>query len=83
MLRRIVDGDPLARVDITTSSNRDEALRRRALRVAALVVAFTALLEFTAAPARVGVNLFTVEAVLVGGALVALADSVRRLAVAG
>jgi hypothetical protein len=55
-------------------------LRRRTLRVAGLVVAFTALFELTGAPVQIGINLFTAEAVLVVGALVALGDSVRRLA---
>jgi ubiquinone biosynthesis protein len=82
VLRRVVDGDMLARVDITTTARRDDGLRRRTLRVAGVVVAFTALFELTAAPARIGVNLFTAEAVLVGSALAVLADSVRRLALA-
>lgn len=82
VLRRLVDGETLARVDITTSPRGDDRLRRRTLRVAGLVVAFTAVFELTGAPVRLGVNLFTVEAVLVVGALVALGDSVRRLAVA-
>jgi ubiquinone biosynthesis protein len=80
VLRRIVDGDSLARVDVTTTGRRDDRLRRRTLRVAGLVVAFTALFELTGAPVQIGINLFTAEAVLVVGALVALGDSVRRLA---
>lgn len=83
VLRRLVEGETLARVDITTTSRRDDRLRRRTLRTAGLVVAFTAVFELTAAPAGFGVNLFTAEAVLVAAALLALADSVRRLAVAG
>jgi ubiquinone biosynthesis protein len=82
VLRRLVDGDTLARVDITTTGRRDDRLRRRTLRVAGVVVAFTAVFELTGAPARLGVNLFTAEAVLVVGALAVLGDSVRRLAVA-
>ena len=80
VLRRIVDGDSLARVDVTTTGRRDDRLRRRTLRVAGLVVAFTALFELTGAPVQIGINLFTAEAVLVVGALLALGDSVRRLA---
>lgn len=82
VLRRLVEGDSLARVDITTSSRGDDRLRRRALRVSGFVVAFTALFELTAAPVQLGVNVFTVEAMLIVGALVVLGDSVRRLAVA-
>jgi len=82
VLRRLMDGETLARVDITTTGRRDDRLRRRTLRVAGVVVAFTALFELTGAPVQVGINLFTAEAVLVVGALVALGDSVRRLAVA-
>ncbi|MFI5178956.1 MAG: ABC1 kinase family protein [Vicinamibacterales bacterium] len=82
VLRRIVDGDTLARVDITTTARRDDRLRRRTLRLAGVVVAFTALFELTAAPVRIGVNIFTAEAALVGGALAVLADSIRRLALA-
>jgi predicted unusual protein kinase regulating ubiquinone biosynthesis (AarF/ABC1/UbiB family) len=83
VLRRLVDGETLARVDITTVGRGDGRLRRRTLRLAGLVVAFTALFELTGAPPQVGVNLFTAEAVLMGGALLALGDSVRRLASAG
>jgi ubiquinone biosynthesis protein len=82
VLRRITDGDTLARVDIASTGRADDQLRRRTLRVAGVAVAFTALFELSGAPAELGVNLFTVEAVLVVGALVALGDSVRRLAVA-
>lgn len=82
VLRRIVDGDTLARVDITTSARRDERLRRRTMRAAGMVVAFTALFELTGAPVQIGINLFTAEALLVVGALVALGDAVRKLAVA-
>jgi ubiquinone biosynthesis protein len=83
VFRRLVEGETLARVDITTIGRRDDRLRRRTLRLAGVVVAFTALFELTAAVPQVGLNLFTAEAVLVGGALLALGDSVRRLASAG
>ncbi len=82
VLRRIADGDMTARIDITTGHNGDERLRRRTLRLAGLVVALTALIELTAGAARIGVNLFTVEAALAGSALLMLADSVRRLSIA-
>jgi ubiquinone biosynthesis protein len=82
VLRRLADGDTLARVDITTTSRGGDRLRRRAVRVSGVVIAFTALFELTAAPVHVGVNLFTAEAVLIVGALAALVDSVRRLAMA-
>jgi len=83
VLRRIVEGDTLARVDITTVGRSDDRLRRRTLRVAGVVVAFTALFELSGAPPQLGINLFTVEAVLVASALLALGDLVRRLASAG
>ena len=83
VLRRLVDGDSLARVDITTVSRGDVRLRRRTLRLAGVVVAFTALFELTAATPQWGINLFTVEATLIAGALLALGNSVRRLAIAG
>jgi hypothetical protein len=41
------------------------------------------LFELTGAPPQIGVNLFTAEAVLMGGALLARGDSVRRPASAG
>jgi ubiquinone biosynthesis protein len=82
VLRRLMDGDTLAQVDITTTPHRDGRLRRRTLRLAGLVVAFTALFELTAMPVRLGANLVTAEAVLIVGALAALGDSVRRLAIA-
>jgi predicted unusual protein kinase regulating ubiquinone biosynthesis (AarF/ABC1/UbiB family) len=81
VLRRVTEGDSLARVDISTTARRGDRLRRRTLRVAGVAVAFTALFELTGAQPRLGVNLFTVEAVLIVVALVALGDSVRRLAV--
>ncbi len=83
VLRRLVDGDTLARVDITTVAGGDGRLRRRTVRLAGVVVAFTALIELTSAPPALGLNLFTAEAVLIGCALLALGDSVRRLARAG
>jgi ubiquinone biosynthesis protein len=82
VLRRITSGDTLAQIDITTASHRDDRLRRRTVRLAGLVVAFAALFELTAAPTRLGVNVVTVEAMLIVGALAALGDSIRRLAFA-
>ena len=82
VLRRVMEGDPLARVDVTSTGRGDDRLRRRTLRLAGIAVAFTALFELTGAPVQVGWNLFTAQAVLIVAALVALGDSVRRLAAA-
>ena len=83
-LDRLTSGDMLGRVDITTRRSSNGRLSRRTLRVAAVVVTLTAL--FGARPsaprAAFGLNLFTVELALMAGALVLLADSIRRLAAA-
>ena len=80
VLRRIAEGDVSADLDITTGVDRDARLRRQTLRLAGVVVALTALLELTGGPARLGVNIVTAEAVLAGAALLALLNSIRRLA---
>jgi ubiquinone biosynthesis protein len=79
-MQRLVSGDTLARVDITTTTRREGGLARRTLRLTGVLVAFTALFELTAAPPAFGLNLFTAEAVLILTALLMLADSARRLA---
>ena len=81
-LERLTSGDMLARVDIATTASRDGRMTRRTLRLTGVVVAFVALFELAAGPARgpLGLNLFTAEAALMTGALLVLADSVRRLA---
>ena len=43
-------------------------------------MAFVAVFELVVTPAPLGVNLFTVSATLVLGSLLALGDSIRRLA---
>jgi ubiquinone biosynthesis protein len=80
-LERLTAGDMLGRVEITTSGSRDGRMTRRTLRLAGVVVALTALFELAPPAARVpvGLNVFTVEAALLTGALVLLANSVRRL----
>jgi predicted unusual protein kinase regulating ubiquinone biosynthesis (AarF/ABC1/UbiB family) len=83
ILRRIADGDLIARVDLTTAADAGQRRRRRTIRLAGVVVALTALVELTGNTPRFGVNIFTAEAILVGAALVMLAGSVRRLALAG
>ncbi|HSL23711.1 MAG TPA: AarF/UbiB family protein [Vicinamibacterales bacterium] len=83
VLRRVAEGEALGRVDITTIARRDERVRKRTIRLAGIAVAFTALLELTGAAPELGLNLFTVEAALVAGALLLLADSLRELAFAG
>jgi hypothetical protein len=80
LLRRVADAEPLGRIDLRTVGRRESRSRQRAIRVAGVVIAFTALLELTAAPPAIGANLFTAEAVLVAGSLVLLGHSLRRLA---
>ena len=82
VLRRVAEGETLGRVDLTTIARRQKRVRTRTIRLAGLVVAFTALLELTVASPELGLNLFTIEAVLAAGALVMLAGSLRELAVA-
>jgi len=80
ILQRIVEGEVTADLDITTGADRDAKLRRQTLRLAGVVVALIALIELTAGPARLGVNIVTAEAILAGAALLALLNSLRRLA---
>jgi len=80
VLRRLGDGEVTALVDITTAADRDTRRRRRAVRLAGVVVALTALMELTAGEMRFGFNIVIAEAVLAGLALVMLVDAVRRLA---
>lgn len=79
ILRRLADGEMTAHVDVTTPIDQDARYRRRTLRLAGVVVALTALIELTGGPARIGVNMFTIEVVLIGAALLMLVASVRRL----
>jgi ubiquinone biosynthesis protein len=83
ILRRIADGEMVARIDFMPATHSGERLRRRAIRLAGVVVALTALVELTGGVPRFGANLFTAEAVLVVAALVMLGESVRKLSVAG
>lgn len=80
LLRRMVEGDALARVHVDTAGRQDGRLRRRTMRLAGVAIAFVAVFELVASPTAVGANLFTASAALVFGSLVALGDSVRRLA---
>ena len=80
VLQRIVEGEVTADLDITSGVDRDARLRRQTLRWAGVVVALVALIELTAGPARLGVNIVTAEAILTGAALIALLNSIRRLA---
>lgn len=80
LLRRMMEGDALARVHVDTSGPQDGPLRRRTVRLAGVAVAFVAIFELVVTPAPLGVNLFTVSATLVLGSLLALGDSIRRLA---
>ncbi len=83
ILQRLADGEMVARVDVVTTLDADARHRRRTLRLAGVVVAFTALIELTTGPAVIGVNMFTVEAALAGVALVMLVGSLRKLVGAG
>lgn len=80
LLRRVVDGDVTALVDVKTSADTDAPRRRQTIRLAGVFVALAALLEMVGGPARAGLNVVTVTTVLAGLALVALLDSIRRLA---
>jgi hypothetical protein len=82
VLRRVAEGDLTAHVDLTTAPDRDVRLRRRTLRLGGLVVALTALTGLTGGASGVGVNIFTAEALIIAGALVMLAGSVRKLVLA-
>ena len=79
VLQRLADGEMVARVDVTATVDADARHRRRTLRLAGLVVAFTALIELTTGAATIGINMFTAEAVLAGGALIMLVASLRKL----
>lgn len=79
ILQRLADGEMIARVDVTTPNDADARHRRRTLRLAGIVVAFCALIELTTGPATIGINMFTAEAVLAGGALIMLVASLRKL----
>jgi len=80
ILRRIAAGEVTADLEITTGTDPDVRLRRQTLRLAGVVVALIALIDLTAGPPRLGVNLVTALAVLTGAALLALANSLRKLA---
>jgi len=78
LLRKIADGEMMARIDITGGSDRDGVVRRRALRLAGVTIALMGLLA-VGGPAPVGVNIFTAELLLAGSALLMLGNSVRKL----
>ncbi|MEQ1727702.1 MAG: AarF/UbiB family protein [Vicinamibacterales bacterium] len=80
MLRRLVDGESLARVHLNASAQSDDRLRRRTLRLAGVAIALVALFELAATPSALGVNLFTAVTALVVASLLVLGDSIRRLA---
>jgi hypothetical protein len=82
VLGRIAEGDMLARVELTTTGDRGQRLRRRTLRLTGVVVALTALVALNEGAPRFGMNVFTVEAALVGSALLVLVNSIRMLALA-
>ena len=79
ILQRLADGKMTAHVEVSTTVDSDARHRRRTLRLAGAVVALTGLIELTGGPARIGVNMFTIEVVLTGAAVLMLVASVRRL----
>jgi ubiquinone biosynthesis protein len=81
VLRRVAEGGSLGRIDVTTTARGEERRRVRTIRVAGIVVAFTALLELTAPAPQWGLNVFTAEAALVAAAVLVLGESLRKLAV--
>jgi hypothetical protein len=83
ILRRLTDGEMTAHVEVATPVDHQARHRRRTLRLAGVVVALTGLIELTGGPARIGVNMFTVEAVLAGAAVLMLVASIRRLVGSG
>lgn len=80
VMRRLSDGDMLARVDVAPILSRDGALRRRTIRLVGVVAALVALFEVAAPEARWGWNLFSVGATLIAGALLLLVSAMRQLA---
>ncbi len=78
VLRRIADGEMMARIEIAGGPDRDGAVRRRALRLAGFTIA-TMGLAAAGSPQALGLNMFTAEIILAGSAIVMLAQSVRRL----
>lgn len=58
----------------------DEALRRRAVQLGAVVFTFALALSFTGEGARLGVNLFTAALLSIGAATFLLLQTIRRLA---
>ena len=83
ILQRLADGEMIAQVDVKTTVDADAKHRHRTLRLAGIVVAFSALIELTTGTATIGFNVFTAEAMLAGGALILLVASLRRLVWAG
>ena len=80
VLRRIADGEMMARIEVTGSQDKDGAVRRRTLRLAGVAVGLMGLVA-AGGPQPFGANVFTAELVLAGSTLGLLADSVRRLRV--
>ena len=81
VLRRIADGEMMARIEVTGGQDPDAAVRRRTLRLAGIAVGLMGLVA-AGGVRPFGANVFTAEIVLAGSALGLLADSVRRLRVA-
>jgi ubiquinone biosynthesis protein len=78
VLRRVAEGDMLARIEVAGGPDADRFVRRRALRLAGVTVALTSLLA-AGGPPDLGVNVFTAAAILAASAVVMLANSMRKL----
>jgi hypothetical protein len=83
VLRRIAEGEMTGSVEIVSGRDTDHRLRRRALRLASLVLAFGALIAFSRGPATFGVNVFTAEAALAGSAILLLGRDLQKLTIGG
>lgn len=83
VLRRIAEGEMTGSVEIVSGPDTDRRLRRRALRLASLVLAFGALIAFSRGPATFGVNVFTAEAALAGSAILLLGRDLQKLTIGG
>jgi len=82
VLRRFAEGDMSARLSFTQPSDASGALRRQALRLVGMVMGLAALIQLSGGSPPFGLNLFTVEVVLMTSGVGMLARSVRKLTVA-
>lgn len=83
VLRRIAEGEMTGSVELVSGPDADHRLRRRALRLASLVLAFGALISFSQGSATFGVNVFTAEVALAGSAMLLLGRDLQKLTIGG